>query len=100
MRIVGVITEPAVITIPGYREVIVYYIDGRYYDQNGWGYPRADEIVVFERDGRFYRETKETETAETTDLFAGLIYIGSLQRGCLTESPTAGIRCFWQRCVW
>jgi hypothetical protein len=55
MRIVGVITEPAVITIPGYREVIVYYIDGWYYDQNGRGYPRAHEIVVFERDGRFYR---------------------------------------------
>ncbi|MBA3759390.1 MAG: hypothetical protein H0X07_02580 [Gemmatimonadales bacterium] len=37
----------------GYREVVVYYIDGRYYDRDGWdGWGR--EVVVFERDGRFY----------------------------------------------
>ncbi len=45
----------------GYREVIVYYIDGRYYDRNGWGYPRAHEIVVFERDGRFYRDDRDRD---------------------------------------
>jgi len=39
-----------------YREVIVYYIDGRYYDRIGRDYPRAHAIVVYERDGRFYRE--------------------------------------------
>ena len=39
----------------GYREVIVYYIDGRYYDRAGWGRPRAHEVIVYERDGRFYR---------------------------------------------
>jgi hypothetical protein len=40
----------------GYREVIVYYIDGRYYDRLGWSYPRARPVVVYERDGRFYRD--------------------------------------------
>ena len=64
MRIVGVITEPAVITIPGYREVIVYYIDGRYYDP-GRDHRRAYEVVVCERDGRFYRD--ETEAQDDRD---------------------------------
>lgn len=40
----------------GYREVVVYYIDGRYYDRTGWGHPRGHEVVVYERDGRFYRD--------------------------------------------
>lgn len=38
----------------GYREVVVYYIDGRYYDRAGWGHQRFQEVVVYERDGRFY----------------------------------------------
>lgn len=38
----------------GYREVVVYYIDGRYYDQAGWDHQRGHEVVVYERDGRFY----------------------------------------------
>ncbi len=37
-----------------YREVVVYYIDGRYYDQAGWN-ERGREVVVYERHGRFYR---------------------------------------------
>jgi len=37
----------------GYREVVVYYIDGRYYDRAGWD-RRGYEVVVYERDGRFY----------------------------------------------
>ncbi|HEV8176952.1 MAG TPA: hypothetical protein VGP44_04620 [Gemmatimonadales bacterium] len=37
-----------------YREVIVYYTDGRYYDRADWG-QRGREVVVCERDGRFYR---------------------------------------------
>jgi hypothetical protein len=40
----------------GYREVVVYYIDGRYYDRLGWHHPRAYAVVVYERDGRFYRD--------------------------------------------
>jgi hypothetical protein len=43
----------------GYREVIVYYIDGRYYDRAGWGQPRAHEVIVYERDGRFYRDDRD-----------------------------------------
>jgi hypothetical protein len=39
----------------GYREVVVYYIDGRYYDRAGRGHHRGYEVVVYERDGRFYR---------------------------------------------
>jgi hypothetical protein len=35
--------------------VVVYYIDGRYYDRDGWGHRRARAVVVYERDGRFYR---------------------------------------------
>ncbi|MEA2725314.1 MAG: hypothetical protein QOH59_3085 [Gemmatimonadales bacterium] len=38
----------------GYREVVVYYIDGRYYDHARWGHQRGYEVVVYERDGRFY----------------------------------------------
>jgi hypothetical protein len=40
----------------GYREVVVYYIEGRYYDRAGWGRPRGHAVVVYERDGRFYRD--------------------------------------------
>ena len=38
----------------GYRAVIVYYIDGRYYDRAGWGHRYGHEVVVYERGGRFY----------------------------------------------
>ncbi len=34
--------------------MVVYYIDGRYYDHAGWGHQRGYEVVVYERDGRFY----------------------------------------------
>ena len=37
----------------GYREVVVYYIDGRYYDRAGRGW-WGREVVVYERNGRFY----------------------------------------------
>jgi hypothetical protein len=40
----------------GYREMVVYYIDGRYYDRTGWGHPRALQVVVYQRDGRYYRD--------------------------------------------
>jgi hypothetical protein len=36
-----------------YREVVVYFVDGRYYDRADWG-NRGREVVVYERDGRFY----------------------------------------------
>jgi hypothetical protein len=39
----------------GYRQVVVYYIDGRYYDRAYRGHQRGYEVVVYERGGRFYR---------------------------------------------
>jgi hypothetical protein len=45
----------------GYREVIVYYIGGQYYDRRGWDYPRAHEVVVYERDGRFYADKRDRD---------------------------------------
>ena len=40
----------------GYRQVVVYYQDGRYYDRYDRGQPAMQEILVYERDGRYYRE--------------------------------------------
>ena len=45
-----------------YREVIVYYIDGRYYDRAGWNHPRAHEVVVYEYEGRFYSDDRDRDT--------------------------------------
>ena len=43
-----------------YRPVVVYYRDGRYYDQAVRGWPMR-EIVVYERDGRYYRECDDRD---------------------------------------
>jgi hypothetical protein len=51
----------------GYRAVIVYYIDGRYYDRAGWGHSRAHEVVVYERDGRFYRDDRDRDDRQDRD---------------------------------
>jgi hypothetical protein len=40
----------------GYRQVAVYYRDGRYYDRYVRGWPEMREVVVYERNGRLYRE--------------------------------------------
>lgn len=40
----------------GYRQVVVYYLDGRYYDRSVRGWPEMREVVVYERNGRLYRE--------------------------------------------
>ena len=42
----------------GYRAVIVYYIDGRYYDRAVRGHQPGNEIVVYERDGRLYMDDR------------------------------------------
>lgn len=39
----------------GYRPIVVYYIDGRYYDRLDRRHPRVREVVVYERAGRYYR---------------------------------------------
>lgn len=38
----------------GYRPVVVYYVEGRYYDQHPRRRSRMREIVVYERGGRYY----------------------------------------------
>jgi hypothetical protein len=43
----------------GYRRVVVYYRDGRYYDRYERGWPAMQEIVVYERGGRYYREYRD-----------------------------------------
>jgi hypothetical protein len=42
------------------RPVVVYYLDGRYYDRSVRGWPMR-EIVVYERDGRYYRECDDRD---------------------------------------
>ena len=39
----------------GYRQIVVYYAGGRYYDQYPRRRSRVQEIVVYERGGRYYR---------------------------------------------
>ena len=51
----------------GYREVIVYYIDGRYYDRAGWDHPRAHEVIVYQRDGRFYTDARDRDERDDRD---------------------------------
>ena len=51
----------------GYREVIVYYIDGRYYDRAGWNHARAREVIVYEYEGRFYSADRERHRDDRDD---------------------------------
>jgi hypothetical protein len=39
----------------GYRQAVVFYRDGRYYDRYVRGWPEMREVVVYERHGRLYR---------------------------------------------
>ncbi len=45
----------------GYRQLVVYYRDGRYYDRNVRTWPAMREVVVYERDGRYYQFCDERE---------------------------------------
>jgi hypothetical protein len=38
----------------GFRPVVVYFRDGRYYDRYVRGGPPVREVVIYERDGRYY----------------------------------------------
>jgi hypothetical protein len=40
----------------GYRPVVVYYADGRYYDRRYIHIRGLQRVVVYERAGRFYRD--------------------------------------------
>jgi len=40
----------------GFRPVVLYYIDGRYFDRPVRHRGYAREVIVYERDGRYYRD--------------------------------------------
>jgi hypothetical protein len=41
-----------------YRPVVVYYLDGRYYNWMERRHPRVREVVVYEHHGRYYRDDR------------------------------------------
>jgi hypothetical protein len=45
----------------GYRQLVVYYQDGRYYDRDVRTWPAMREVVVYERGGRYYQLCDERE---------------------------------------
>lgn len=45
----------------GYRPVVVYYVDGRYYDRPLAARYGARELLVYERDGRYYHDCDHDE---------------------------------------
>jgi hypothetical protein len=53
----------------GYRQVVVYYRDGRYYDRYVRGWPGMQEVVVYERDGRYYRECDDDFRSDRYDRY-------------------------------
>jgi hypothetical protein len=40
----------------GFRPIVVYYVDGRYYDRFDPSHSGVREVVVYERGGRYYRD--------------------------------------------
>jgi hypothetical protein len=53
----------------GYRQVVVYYRDGRYYDRYVRSWPGMQEVVVYERDGRYYRECDDDFRGDRYDRY-------------------------------
>ena len=51
----------------GFRPVVLYYRDGRYYDRRFQGGPVMRQVVVYERNGRFYQECDERERDDRYD---------------------------------
>ena len=45
----------------GFRPVVVYYREGRFYDRYVRGWPSMREVVVYERNGRLYRECDDRD---------------------------------------
>jgi hypothetical protein len=45
----------------GFRPVVVYYREGRYYDRYVRGWPTMREVVVYERNGRLYNECEDRD---------------------------------------
>jgi hypothetical protein len=51
----------------GFRPVVLYYREGRYFDRRFGGGPMMREIVVYERNGRYYQECDEREWSDRHD---------------------------------
>jgi hypothetical protein len=45
----------------GFRQVVVFYRDGRYYDRYVRGGPPMREVVIYERNGRYYQVCDQGE---------------------------------------
>ena len=47
----------------GFRPVVLYYVDGRYYDRPLWRHGTyAREVIVYERDGRYYEDCDHADS--------------------------------------
>ena len=55
----------------GYRQLVVYYRDGRYYDRTVRDRPAMREVVVYERDGRYYRSATSANGTTGTRVLTG-----------------------------
>ena len=51
----------------GYRPVVVYYWDGRYYDRWAGHRHGVREVVVWERDGRYYHDEDDCRSERHWD---------------------------------
>jgi hypothetical protein len=51
----------------GFRQVVLYYRDGRYYDRYVRGGPVMRQVVVYERNGRLYHECDERDWDDRYD---------------------------------
>ena len=87
----------------GFRQVVVYYRDGRYYDRTCAAGPLMREVVVYERNGRYYQvcderewqrryhgphRARRTTATGTTDLSCAFRrLITQIQVGCRTRYP-------------
>jgi hypothetical protein len=51
----------------GYRPVVLYYRDGRYYDRYVAGGPGMRRVVVYQGNGRYYHECDERDWDDRYD---------------------------------
>jgi len=51
----------------GFRPVMLYVANGRYYDRRVPGWPAMRSVVVFERNGRFYQPCDEQHDRDRHD---------------------------------
>lgn len=51
----------------GFRPVMLYVANGRYYDRRVSGWPAMRSVLVFERNGRFYQECEERHGHDRRD---------------------------------